>query len=99
MVNHGVRGLALSKGATPRAFRGKDCAGTAPTRDTWYTEILLIENAPASFPGELIEYCVVSLVKKVFKAAMLGFDPPEELLEEDELKTFLETICKRIEEG
>ena len=42
--------LELSKCATPKRLRGNDCAGIAPTKDSWYSELLLIENAPETFP-------------------------------------------------
>jgi hypothetical protein len=95
LVNHGVRALALSKGATPRAIRGDNCAGIAPTMDTWYTELLLIENAPASFPDELINYCVITLLRKIFNACMLEPQLPGSLLKPDELQLFIETLCSK----
>jgi hypothetical protein len=94
LVNFGVRDLALSKGATPRALRGNDCAGIAPTRDDWYTELLLIENAPGSFPDEMINYCVINLLKKIFKASMRELPLPDILLKADELQVFLESLCR-----
>jgi hypothetical protein len=95
LVNFGVRDLALSRGATPRALRGKDCGGTAPTVDTWYTERLLIENASASLPDEIIMYSVMSLLKKIFKACMLDIQLPDTLLKADELQVFIETLCAK----
>jgi hypothetical protein len=95
LVNLGVRDLALSKGATPRRIRANDCAGIAPTRDDWYTEILLIENAPASFPDEMIGYGVINLLKKIFKAALLEFKPPDHLPEPDKLQELLEGLCRK----
>ncbi len=93
LVNLGVRALALSKGATPRAIRGNDCAGIAPTKDDWYTELLLIENAPESFPDEMITYCVETLLKKIFKACLLELQLPDTLLKPDELQVFVESLC------
>jgi len=95
LVNFGVRDLALSKGATPRALRGKDCGGIAPTIDTWYTERLLIENASGSFPDEMIKYGVINLLKKIFKACMLDLQPPDTLLKADELQLFIEKLCAK----
>ena len=94
LVNHGVRALALSRGATPKAFRGNDCAGIAPTKDTWYTEILLIENAPKSFPDEMINYCVLNLLRKISNACMLEVQLPCTLLKAAELQAFIEALCR-----
>jgi hypothetical protein len=96
LVNHGVRALALSRGATPKALRGKDCAGLAPTEDTWYTELLLIEDAAESFPDEMIAYCVTNLLRKIFHACMLDVPLPGNLPEPDEMKVFLDAQCSMI---
>ena len=68
-VTHGVSSLALSKGATPKSVRGKDCAGIASTRDTWFTELLHIENAAGLHPDEIIMFAVTSLVGKIVTGA------------------------------
>ncbi|MGE5893718.1 MAG: hypothetical protein ACM34I_06660, partial [bacterium] len=93
LVNLGVRDLALSRGVTMKAFRGNDCTGIAPTQGHWYGERFLIGNAPESFPEEVIQYGVINLVKKIFKATMLEVDLPGTLLAPNELQAFLETQC------
>ncbi len=95
LVNFGVRALALAKGATPRALRGNDCAGIAPTKETWYTELLLIENASGSFPDEMINYCVINLLRKIFKACMLEVELPDTLPAPGDLQDFLEPLCRK----
>jgi hypothetical protein len=95
LVNLGVRDLALSRGATPRALRENECEGIVPTKDTWYTERLLIENAPESFPDEMVHYCVNNLLKKIFKASMRELQLPDTLSETDELQLFIETQCRK----
>jgi hypothetical protein len=95
LVNLGVRDLALSKGATPRALPGNECEGIVPTKDTWYTERLLIENAPESFRDEMMQYSVINLLKKIFKASMRELPLPEGLPAADELQGFLETQCRK----
>jgi hypothetical protein len=94
LVNLGVRDLALSKGATPRTIRGKDCAGSAPPSGDWYGELLLIENAPESLPDEIINYGVMDLLRKIFKACMLDVALPDKLLKPDELQVFIEVQCR-----
>jgi hypothetical protein len=96
LVNLGVRAMALEKGATPRALRGKDCEGIAPTSDTWYTELLLIENASGSFPDEMIDYCVMNLLRKIFKACMLEVQLPGKLPAPGELQLFIEDLVREI---
>lgn len=95
-VNLGVRSLALSHRATPRTIRGNDCAGIAPAKnDLWYSDLLLIENAPESLPDEIINYAVVNLLKKIFLACMMEEKMPDNLLNPDELQTFLEAMCSK----
>jgi hypothetical protein len=93
LVNLGVRALALSKGATPKTIQGNECAGIAPTKDSWSTESLLIESAPESLPDEIINYCVINLLRKIDKAIMLGAKMPDVLLVPDKLQVFIETLC------
>ena len=95
LVNLGVRDLALSRGATPKALRGDECEGIVPTKDTWYTERLLIENAQESFPDEMLHYCVNNLPKKIFKASMRELQLPDAFPEADELQALIETQCRK----
>ena len=95
LVNLGLRDLALSRGATPKALRGNECEGIVPTKDTWYTERLLIENAPESFPEEVLYYCVNNLLKKIFKASMRELQLPDAFPEADELQVLIETQCRK----
>lgn len=94
LVNLGVRALALAQGATPRQLRGDFCSGIVPQKDGWYKELLLIENAPDSFPSDVINYCVTELLKKIDRACMLGAHLPDRLLQPDELQLFLEDMCR-----
>jgi hypothetical protein len=95
LVNIKVRDMALSKGATPKTIRGNECSGIVPTKDNWYTECLLIENAPESLPDEIISYCVINLLKKIDKAILLGAQPPDTMLKPDELQAFIEQMCSK----
>src|SRR5512135_2153699 len=71
--------LALAEGAVPKFIRGRQCAGIAPTRESWYTDLLLIENAPHFFSDEIIECGVLSLVTSIFKACRIPFCLPDPL--------------------
>ena len=94
LVNLDVREMALSREATIKPVSG-DCAGIAHTSGGWYSERLLIENAPASFPEEVISYGVINLVKKIIKACTFPDIAPEMLLQPDELQVFLESLCSK----
>lgn len=93
-VKHAVTGLALSEGATPRAVRGKECSGTAPTDDTWYTEILRIESAPPSLPPMIVPFAVSALVEKILTGCCLNIPVPSPLPDPAELQSFLESLIK-----
>lgn len=90
IVKCGVRDIALAKGATPRAERGLNCSGIAPTKDTWFSESLLIENAPVSLPDEIMAFCVLDLLRSIFKACMLEVELPEKAPAPGELQVLLE---------
>jgi hypothetical protein len=95
LVNIGVRALALEKQAIPKAMPGSECAGIAPTEDSWYTESLLIENAQITLPDEIISYGVINLLKKINNAILLGATMPDELLKPDELQEFIVILCRQ----
>ena len=95
IVRLGVNALAISKGATPKTLRGNDCAGIAPTKDSWYTELLLIENAPETFPDEIIRYSVARLIESIFMACRLELHLPDKLPEPDELQEIIEEQCRK----
>ncbi len=95
LIKHSVSAIALSQGASPKTIQRNDCAGIAPTQETWYTEMLLIENAPDSLPEEIIKYCVIHYLRKLIKSCLLHVDPPDTLLTPDELQAFLERLCSK----
>lgn len=95
-INHGVRELALSRGGALKSIRGRDCAGIAPTPETWYTEMLLIEKSHEILPGEIISYSVASFIEKIKGISMVqDFQMPHELPDPGELQVFLESLCNR----
>ena len=85
-----ISSLALEKGARPRFIRGRDCAGIAPTQESWYTDLLVIENAPGSFSEEIIRCGVTALVVSIFKACRIPFLLPHPLPPPDELQGLIE---------
>ncbi len=96
LVNIAVRDMALAQGVKIKPDPG-NCAGIAPTSGGWYSERLLMENAPESFAEEVINYGVINLVKKIIKACTLQDVAPETLLQPAELQAFLEGLCSKYE--
>jgi hypothetical protein len=72
-----------------------DCAGIAPTKEGWYTEPLLIENAENLLPDEIIGFSVRGMVKRINAASLSGYQVPDNL-SAAELQTHLETLCKAV---
>ncbi|MGC2062568.1 MAG: hypothetical protein WA610_06285 [Thermodesulfovibrionales bacterium] len=99
IVRQGVSSLVLSKGGTPRIIRGKDCAGIAPTEDTWYSELLLIENASESLPADLIDFCVRSLFAKIFISSTTELQLPDKLPGPVELQQHIDALCRQFSRG
>ncbi len=94
LVNIGVREMARAREVTIKRISG-DCSGIARTSGGWYSERLLIENAPASFPEDVITYGVVNLVKKIIKACTLPDVAPDTMLQPEELQAFIEGLCTK----
>lgn len=94
LVNLGIIDMALSKGVTVKKSHG-NCQGIAPTSGGWYSERLHMKNASESFPEEVIEYCVINLVRKIIKASTLPDAAPEILLQPKHLQLFLENLCSK----
>lgn len=91
--NNNVRTFILDKGAAPVSVRGDDCLGISPLKDdVWNSEMLLIENAPASLPLELIEFSLLNLLKLVLPACVPDVILPEKLPAPQELQAFLESL-------
>ncbi len=95
LVNLGVRALALNNGATPVAIKEDTCAGILPMRDGLYKERLLIENAPASLPQEIINFCIPDLLRKISNSSLVDCNLPGALPEPDELQKFIEDLCRK----
>ena len=94
LVNLGVRALALDSGARPKTVHDSSCSGIVQPKDGWYKEALIIENAAASLPEEIIAYCVVDLMKKTFSAICLPEDGlPRTLPRPDELEALIDAMC------
>ncbi len=86
-----ISSLALEKGARPRFIIGRrDCADTAPTQESWYTDLLVIENAPRSFSEEIVRCGVTALVVSIFKACRISFHLPDPLPMPEELQRLIE---------
>lgn len=94
LLKHSVSRLAISRGARPRLIRGRDCAGMAPTPETWYSEILLIENAPPSLPDEIITFCQKDLIERIIMNCCPGIKQPDRALSSEELQIFITSLSR-----
>lgn len=96
LVNHEVRAFALARGAKPNASKSGDCSEiVSPTQDVWVTERMFIENAPPSFPPELINFCVMNLIRKIIRAGMIQAKAPDALITPGDLQKYLDSLRSR----
>ena len=95
LTNLDVRALILSRGATPKTLRGKACEGMTPATGGWYTEQLLIENATVALTEEVMNLCVLALVRKILDACRSqDAGLPVRLPDPGELQSLLESLCR-----
>jgi hypothetical protein len=89
-----ISSMVLAKGATPKFVRGRDCAGISPAQESWYTDLLLIENAPDSLSEEIISCGVTALVASIFRACRIPFQLPDPLPSPGGLQRLIEEQCR-----
>lgn len=95
LVNLDVRALAISRGATPKALRTNESCAVTPKKGEWYSEVLLIENAPVTFPEELINSAPANLLRKIARACLLEhLSLPGEGAGPGELQSAIEGLLK-----
>lgn len=95
LLKHSVSRLAISRGARPKLIRGKDCAGLAPTAETWYSEILLIEDAPASLPADIIAFCREDIIERIVVAFFPEMNKPNSSLTPEELQDVIAGLSQQ----
>jgi hypothetical protein len=93
LIQYDIMALALKNGANAKTIRGYKGRGLPPTDEIWSTESLLIKSAPLSLPDEIINHCVVALLKKIDRAGTRETRLPDKLLSPDELQAFIESLC------
>ncbi len=94
-VKYDLCTLAISKGATPREnVKTAECAGMAPTSETWYTQALIVDNAADLSPDDVIQFCVNSLMKRIVATSLSGHKVPDSILAPRDLQGHLELLCK-----
>lgn len=91
LIRVGIMDMVLSEGGRSKRCN-MECAGLAPAMDTWYTEGLIVEDVPETFPAEAIRYSVINLMKKIANALRLEDRMPEDLLEPEELQEFIKKL-------
>lgn len=93
LVKYDICTLAHSKGAVPKEHHCNiGCAGNVPTRESWYTEPLLIENSGILTPEEIVGFAVKGIVKKINAASLSPHKLSDDLLPA-ELQKQLEVLC------
>lgn len=95
LVKAGIMDMAITRGGKPKRYSSQECKGIAPTMDTWYTEHLVIEDIPGTFPEEAIKYSVINLIKKIANALRIEDKMPDDLLAPEELQRFIEKLCMK----
>jgi len=94
LVKYDLCTLAHAKGALPREhYCNIGCAGNVPTRESWYTEPLLIENAGGLTPEEIVDFAVNGIVRKI-NAASLSDNKLPDNIPAAELQKHLEILCR-----
>ena len=95
LVKYDLCTLAHSKGASPNEhYCNISCAGNVPTRESWYTEPLLIENPGSLTPEEIVGFAVRGIVKKINASSLSENKLPDDLPPAD-LQKHLEVLCRR----
>lgn len=95
LVNHEVRSLILSRGATPRALQAGSCPDIVSPGECWYSEAIEIQNASAKLTDEIIQYGPVTLVKKIIRALMLNEQLPDSASGPVEMQAYLDALCTK----
>jgi len=94
LVKYDLCTLAHAKGALPNEhYCNIGCAGNVPTRESWYTEPLLIQNAGSLTPEEIVDFAVKGIVKKI-NAASLSDNKLPDNVSPAELQKHLEILCR-----
>jgi len=93
LVKYDLCTLAHATGAIPKEhYCNISCAGNVPTRESWYTEPLLIENPGSLTPEKIVIFAVRGIVKKINTASLSANKLPDDL-PPAELQKHLEILC------
>jgi hypothetical protein len=94
-VKYDLCTLANETGAIPKEhYCNIGCAGIAPTKEGWYTEPLLIENAGNMTPEEIVAFAVKGIVKRINATSLSDTKMPDDL-PPAELQKHLEILCRQ----
>ncbi len=87
-----VSAFAREKGVMPKSADEKACADISPRGHGWYHENLLIENASGPFLRELLQFSVMSLVRKVLLVCKPDLKLPDEFPDPGALQKYIESL-------
>jgi hypothetical protein len=89
-----VRSFAIDRGVTPRSVERDDCALlNSLQEDTWYKELILFDNAPASFAAEVAAFSVLNFLRIMLHCCHIYDELPKELPDAGKLQEYLDSLC------
>lgn len=96
LLKQDVRAKAIAVQAHTSSVEGVRCAGFGTTEDAWYTEGLFIDNAPDSFPSDILEFAVLNLVNRILTLCLPDYPLLVKLPEPAELQKMLKSQIKDV---
>jgi hypothetical protein len=87
-----VSAFARERGVPSRSADEKACVDIFPRGHGWYHETLLIENASGPFLRELLQFSVMSLVRKVLLVCKPDLKLPNEFPDPEALQKYIESL-------
>lgn len=94
LLKQDIRAKAIAVQAHTASTKGVLCAGLGTGEGAWYTEGLIIDNAPDSFPSDIIEFAVLNLINRIMTLCLPACPLLDKLPESTELQKLLESQIK-----
>lgn len=96
VINFDICSRETSKGAGFKVIDRGGCTGIAPTKDTWYTQQMRIEDPSALSLDDIIDYAVKSLLARIATFSPIPVQLPDKTATPGELQDYLDTLCAAI---
>ena len=91
LLKQDIRAKAIAVQAHTASVKGVLCAGLGTAEGAWYTEGLIIDNAPDSFPSDIMEFAVLNIINRILTLCLPACSLLDKLPEPAELQKFLES--------